>query len=542
MSAPLPPPPDFLRMAMAAQEERRRQQQDMLQQLAMQREQQDRIAAGQERDFHTAMDFAEKGVPLNTIFQNVPNLPIAKAELVKAIAKKKKEDAAQAEGETEAAGASTKLAQLVGNARGDVSQIDPGMLDQLKIQLLQGGTSSPESKINEMVALARSNEAARIRGDKEQITQESQLAGARASAVQRVGFSGPGGEQVSALSGLMAAQRAGLVPEGTVAKAYARIEQDIGPASAAKVRSDALTTASSDYAKLLERRTSVNQGKAGNVQKYEDLKETLIQDYGPEQVSKTGDAWLRLFANGDAAEDAYAKALGELRLVRVTSPTDAQQFINLREGQLELRGSFDTMQSSFSALRSAVQEGRAPGVGPGSPTFMQDLRTFFGKGSPEAEAYRSSMFQFVTALLKAKQGSRPSDFDMKIYLAQAPTLQEVLSGTAEAKLDVLRQSLDTSVLANTRSPFAGQVQAKKKIPLDSAGRRAVGNVQILMDKMEKDPNSITDDDLINAFGPSLDNWQAGQGRAYQMRQPGVVGDNVQDAFRAVVGGAGGNRR
>jgi hypothetical protein len=415
------------------------------------------------------------------------------------------------------------------------------MLDQLKLQLMAGGEASPASEIERMAMLAQSNRA-----------EESNLAGretgystTRASreteARQGVAFRGTGGVQTQSLSGIMAAESEGILPKGTYDKAYASLVANVGAARAAKIQSDARTTQWSEIATLRERRQSVGAGQDADLRMSDDMKSILTDEFGAEEVAGVNPANFRLLAQDRVAVDPYARFHGELRFAPTTGTADARKFEETRSAQLELRSSFDTMQSSFTALREAVSEGTSSttGIGPGRPNAISDVRTWLGSGSPEAEGYKASMFQFVTALLKARQGSRPSDFDLKMYLALAPTLQEALAGTADAKLGVLRETLDASVSAASRSPMANQVMERKAISLDPTGRKAVGQVNSLLLKMNTDPDSVTDEDIINAFGNDLTMWQnSPNGKRFLLPNAPMLSDAAAEAVRRAMQGGG----
>jgi hypothetical protein len=65
-----------------------------------------------------------------------------------------------------------------------------------------------------------------------------------------------------------------------------------------------------------------------------------------------------------------------------------------------------------------------------------------GIQSQEAALYMSMSREFVSIFLKARQGSRPSDFDMMFYLSLLPTLSEVRSGSASGRFANMMASLE----------------------------------------------------------------------------------------------------
>ncbi len=81
-------------------------------------------------------------------------------------------------------------------------------------------------------------------------------------------------------------------------------------------------------------------------------------------------------------------------------------------------------------------------VGPiiGGDTAQSLLRSF-GAEDPFAAAYSVTSFRFVSAVLKATQGSRPSDFDLRMYMALLPSLTEIGSDSAAARFQEMNQSL-----------------------------------------------------------------------------------------------------
>jgi hypothetical protein len=148
----------------------------------------ERMEARAEQARNQAVQFAQAGFSIGDIEKAVPHLDLQGYTLAKMVADKAKRDkqaaAAEAEGAAQGRSAQSQLAQLLQNTGGDTSGINPGLLDQIKLGLLQGGESSPASFVDRAAAVEQSNAQAAQRSRiasfqeflaKEQIKSDTQL-------------------------------------------------------------------------------------------------------------------------------------------------------------------------------------------------------------------------------------------------------------------------------------------------------------------------------------------------------------------------------
>jgi hypothetical protein len=121
----------------------------------------EKMERDREQARNQAVQFAQAGFSIGDIEKAVPHLDLQGYTLAKMVADKQKRDKQAAEAEAEGAAqgqsAQSQLAQLLQNTGGDASAINPGLLDQIKLGLLQGGESSPASFVDRAAAVEQAN-------------------------------------------------------------------------------------------------------------------------------------------------------------------------------------------------------------------------------------------------------------------------------------------------------------------------------------------------------------------------------------------------
>ena len=158
------------------------------------------------------------------------------------------------------------------------------------------------------------------------------------------------------------------------------------------------------------------------------------------------------------------------RPVFLGNTSAANRFIDERIPVAQLMQNLDNVQTAWEMVERFSDPAK---VGPilGTQGFQEALRTI-GVQDPNAAAYLNLQFDLIGSFLKAKQGSRPSDFDFKMYLALMPYLTEVGSPAARARLQSLKQIMEVA----SQLPYDQQIQQKiaafKK-------NRATGNDRVL---------------------------------------------------------------
>lgn len=174
-----------------------------------------------------------------------------------------------------------------------------------------------------------------------------------------------------------------------------------------------------------------------------------------------------------------------------------------------LRNDFGRVRRAWDNLETAVASGRVPFVGPGIPTTASDAMTWLGQGSPEAESYKSSSFLMVGSLLKMMQGARPSDFDMRSYLATMPTLQEAGSLTGKAKLDTMQDMLDQQVAVRAGARGRG-------IPSTRPGAAAESEIGKKLLSLQNSDGSLNAEATERFLVEELPKWQASEGKRWSV--------------------------
>jgi len=103
----------------------------------------------------------------------------------------------------------------------------------------------------------------------------------------------------------------------------------------------------------------------------------------------------------------------------------------------------------------------------------QELLRLFGEENPFAAAYGVQMREYISILLKARQGSRPSDWDFKMYLTLIPSLTETRSASGIARLNQSLKSLDLYERSLNTPSFQRRSEAHKKAYPDTVLDRQV---------------------------------------------------------------------
>ena len=321
-------------------------------------------------------------------------------------------------------------------------------------------------------------------------------------------------DQVDSMARTIAAQQSGVAPNGSGMAAYDDLENEVGTTKALDIWSKALVKSRGYNAQLRERLISAN-GKRSDVQLTEDLTTFITEDWGEETLAAqdpTG-AKMRLMGQGLAWVDPYFASKGELRFGHATRPEEAIKRQETRRAQVMLMDTVERLEDSFVDLKAAMDRGEVPFAGPGLPSGVSDGANFFGLGSPEVERYRAAQFLFVSGLLKATQGSRPSDFDLQMYLALAPGLQEIQSGTAAAKIKLLRETVDSSI----RSEGIG-VDRIRHLKPNGLGADALRKFRTMSEKLNNG-ETVTNAEMAAAMDAN-DKWVAsGDAKRFQLKSP-----------------------
>jgi hypothetical protein len=199
------------------------------------------------------------------------------------------------------------------------------------------------------------------------------------------------------------------------------------------------------------------------------------------------------------------------------------------EGQKDIKSqrlmALDLLQR-LPRVRANFQRAREKGVlvGPiiGAPDLQSKL-AYFGKQDPAAAAYESSMKEFVSIILKMRQGSRPSDWDLRFYMSLLPMLTETGSQSADARFEEMQASLELSMwtLIST-SDISQQVVSQKEsaggwtsmdAALDHTARAFVNGEISINEFMHGDASRkyMGVQDWINRRGSYFDDGFVGKG-------------------------------
>jgi len=174
----------------------------------------------------------------------------------------------------------------------------------------------------------------------------------------------------------------------------------------------------------------------------------------------------RMEVAGDLQHSLYARTiLGELVFVPTAGSVDQKNYMESQQAQIQLMKMKEEMVGNFQAMREAKKNGELGLVG--IPFFGQwyvDFLTRAGAVPKAAAAYQVSMFAFISFMLKAIQGARPSDFDLRMFLSQAPAFTEVMSGSADAKIHNLEMQSRIGLAARLSKEDMGRIIRQTEIP------------------------------------------------------------------------------
>lgn len=271
-------------------------------------------------------------------------------------------------------------------------------------------------------------------------------------------------------------------------------------------------------AKKIAREEIGAQGKRGDVILMEAQERAIrnrFPDFDDEQYIK--DAAV-LTLNNKAAHATFAEELlGRPVVVPVSGSTEANRVSQRQAALMEMWEQKDVLRDSFNAMRAA-------GVGgPLQTDSFFDALNLFGAQPAEVAAYRSSALLFASALLKATQGSRPSDFDFKNFLALVPKTTEVYSRSADAKLDQLENILRIQAAADTNDPAAREAIRQMKRndnAYDKSIRTRLRSLGAQFEKAEEAGDQATMEKITGQVFKIANEWQtSGRGTV----PPGVGG-------------------
>lgn len=231
------------------------------------------------------------------------------------------------------------------------------------------------------------------------------------------------------------------------------------------------------------------------------------QGFTEEQLKRNA----RMEVSGDLQSHPYfSDVLGELVFVETTGSVDQKNFRESADAQIQLMHMRDTMVANFRAMRKAKADGDLGIIGPFFGSWYVKLLTTAGQLPRAAAAYQVSMFAFISFMLKAIQGARPSDFDLRMFLAQAPSFTEVMSGSADAKIENLEMQTRIGLAARLDKERAAEIIRKIKIPESKEDKDLFG----VWDKFNtnkggREWTSLTFDEQQEAYGElqdAMDRW------------------------------------
>ena len=252
------------------------------------------------------------------------------------------------------------------------------------------------------------------------------------------------------------------------------------------------------------------------------------------EMSQITDAQWQTVVSDRGFIDPYALAkFKEARFVGTFPKATVTRMRQTRVGQLELSFALDRLKVATLKYSGQVESGEAIG-GAGIPDKVLDLFEAFGESPAAAIELRFAAREYVTALLKARQGSRPSDFDLKLYLAFAPTIRDMGNHQAMTKINALQRALDDQIRAS--GPDQARIMRFKSLPQTERTKKHLGKIDALIKEVtDADGNLIrelTDEELDLFVGTEAANWQATDGHKYRDPKYGLTNDPlVLDAVR-----------
>lgn len=215
------------------------------------------------------------------------------------------------------------------------------------------------------------------------------------------------------------------------------------------------------------------------------------------------------------------------------------------------RGYYDKVVAKMNLPDGNPEKIRS--LGPFKPSSFQDFLRFAGEQDDDYAAYTVAYFLTTADLLKAKQGSRPSDFDFKNFLAMYPLTTEFGKPAAAARMDAMKLLMREDMLAQFNPKAADRVRKLRAKQNLAADKRLDAKLDAEWEKWKKVANAhedgkVSTDELNRATARLLDaaqDWRAkGGADAYTQGLPLMEGevpvsrDNM-DLMNLIAPGAGG---
>ncbi|ANS05902.1 hypothetical protein [uncultured Mediterranean phage] len=200
---------------------------------------------------------------------------------------------------------------------------------------------------------------------------------------------------------------------------------------------------------------------------------------------------------------------------------NATEMEEARYALLELTARVPLLMDAYQQVRADPRM-----VGPivGTDTAQGILRNL-GVQSGAAAAYQNQQREFVSILLKARQGSRPSDFDLQFYLSLIPSLTETFNPeSAQARFDAMNQSLELAKASAMRGSKVGKQVAgiKRSAGLDAAD----GRVERMAQQF-----AAGEIDIIE-WSQELEAWQQRRGGLFHLPSAGALPPGQNDSAAA----------
>lgn len=354
--------------------------------------------------------------------------------------------------------------------------------EALQQAILRIGQSNPELLAPFMEQVGQAKTLAE-QGQVEQVkAQQFQRGQARADLGEQRAFA-RGQELLDATAQGIAEEMAAGTFAGSDAWA-AKLSQEAGiPRHRAdKLASEAMFRARG-VAKTIARQEQGAQGKRADVIAMNAEVEALMEQF-PEANRAKVERDVSRMLNGTAIRDPLGEDLiGRPVFLSVSGQKEAGEVRERRRAIMETREQFFALRDSFEDLRFKVESGEVS-AGALRTTSYFDALNLLGAQPAEVAAYRTNATIFAASLLKAMQGSRPSEFDFKMYLAMPPTLTEIAAGSADAKLDQLDNMIRIQALSES-DPAARKAVKQSMRPDTPADQRARSRVRSLSAQMDK---------------------------------------------------------
>jgi hypothetical protein len=277
----------------------------------------------------------------------------------------------------------------------------------------------------------------------------------------------------------------------------------------------------------LSRSRRASTGEAETVREGDDIKSqerfNLVRSGIPEAeadgiVNAIPDAVWRNTARGKSAWDPVARRDGVYNPVGFTDAAEARKFTEARIAQIEFQDLVPQMRETWNALRDATLRGETTAGAVFGMDSVQDFFNILGMQDPEVAAWRNMRQIMASKVLKAVQGSRPSDFDFRMYLALFPSATEAVAKSAEAKLDLFEKQLTIQMNAEAlgrgapRAKEVERIRTQKKTPLDLKLERAINAMSADGDPTRSGVQA--DPEAVREFEKVLVEWQQKRGSQF----------------------------